>query len=148
MWRVLFFGLALTGCDDTLFGSGGGSSGGDTSGGYSSGYTGVVQIFNDNCISCHTGTSFGDLDLSQDPCANLVDVTSFGYAPAVRVVPSDSANSVLWNKMAATDVDGESMPLGSALDSSIVGVVKDWIDSGAACGGDTSAVSNDSGSGY
>lgn len=130
----ILFSLMLAGCDDDIFGTGGGSS--DTAG-YGTGYDGAVAIFDDTCLSCHSaGAKSGDLDLETDPCAALVGVASAGadYGGAPLVVPGDSASSVLWNKMANTGTYGGVMPLGSGLDQATVDIVKNWIDDGAACG--------------
>ena len=134
----ILFSLLLAGCDDTIFGAGSSSS--TDSAGYGTGYTGVEAIFADNCTSCHSpgGGTQGGLDLETDACAALVGVQAPSTYSGMLVVPGDHASSVLWNKMAATGVDGEPMPLGGSLDSSTVDIVKNWIDDGASCG-DSSA---------
>jgi hypothetical protein len=128
--------LALTGCDDTVFNSGGG---GEVT---STGFDGVVEIFNGECVSCHGATSpLGDLDLATDPCASIVGVAAANadYGGALLVDAGNASGSVLYDKMANLGAYGGVMPLGGALSADLVALVGDWIDAGASCesgGGD------------
>jgi mono/diheme cytochrome c family protein len=121
-----------TGCDDTLF-----SKPADTSAPDATGFAGVVQIFNENCVSCHPGTdTFPDLET--DLCGALVNVESSGYGPDLLVVPNSAEDSVLWHKLEGTDGFAGTMPLGGdQLSQPRRDVVKDWINDGATCGDDT-----------
>ncbi len=134
---VLFAGVLLSaGCDDWELGHSGGE------GVTGEGFDAVQSVFDDACISCHTGTSFGGLDLTADlSCASLIDVESQAYPGVMRVAPGDSASSSLWTKMADTAEHGGAMPPSGVLDDETVAVVAAWIDDGADCestGGTTS----------
>jgi hypothetical protein len=143
---VLTFLLAsLTGCDDTRFGSGGGTVD-------ATGYEGVVQVFDAHCIACHgAGLQSGGLDLEADPCATTVGVTSPSYG-APLVDPGNAQGSVLYAKMADLGTYGGVMPTSGALSADLLAVVGDWIDAGASCdagsgdGGASDGGSSDSGS--
>lgn len=124
--------VLLAGCDDTLFGKGGGEDGGED---YPPGYEGVMAIVGDHCVSCHpAGGGSGGLDLESDLCGTTVGVPALGY-DGTLVVAGDSASSVLWAKMADTGEFGGVMPMAGALDVDVVEIVAAWIDDGATCDG-------------
>lgn len=124
--------VALTSCDDTRFHSATDDVVGAT------GWVGVVELFEQACTSCHGGSApVAGFDLEVDPCASTVGVVSTGYTPAVRVVPGDHADSVLWHKVVGTGTYGARMPLGASTASENVDLVADWIDAGAPCGADS-----------
>jgi len=88
--------------------------------------TEIQPIFTANCTGCH-GTSAG-LSLADGVAFdNLVDVVSQNYAPAFRVVSGDPAASVLYNKLAGTGVNGQTMPQGGTLTAEQIALVSDWI---------------------
>ena len=124
--------LLLAGCDDTLFGVD--SAAQTDTGPLATGHAGVVAIFGEDCVSCHPagGAGSGQLDLESDLCATIVDVDATGYSGKV-VAAGDSANSVLWHKMADTGTYGGKMPLGGVLSQEEVDIVANWIDDGATC---------------
>ncbi|MBI4691010.1 MAG: hypothetical protein HY754_12225 [Nitrospirae bacterium] len=101
---------------------------------------GVQPVFNNNCISCHVSGGFaGFLILTSGVSYNnLVNQPSArtGNPPSgTRVVPYDSANSVLYQRISGIGLPaGEStMPLGGALLSdSDQSLIKTWIDQGAS----------------
>jgi hypothetical protein len=62
---------------------------------------------------------------------NLVNVTAQGYPPALRVVPGDPDESVLYNKMADTGRFGGSMPPSGALSTPEIELIRTWITEGA-----------------
>ena len=72
----------------------------------------VVPIFTANgCTGCHGGS--GGLFLSTTPYANLVNVTSNCDPTKKRVVPGDTAKSLIWLKTSNDAAKcGSSMPLG------------------------------------
>ena len=95
-----------------------------------------TQIFDNpvalqRCRNCHTGATADDGQggLNLDP--------AFAYAELLdpadpRVVPFDSANSLLVQKLQGTAVVGEQMPLtGGPLSPALIQMVIDWIDYGA-----------------
>lgn len=117
-----------------------------------------ADIIGARCVSCHkpgsSGVTVGQLDMSTPAAAyaNLVGVTAKGtgagtsgitcasVVPAlVRVTPSDSANSLLFNKVhsklvATAAPCGSPMPLPSsalALTAAEVDLLAAWIDGGA-----------------
>jgi len=101
-----------------------------------SSYSGQIQpIFTANCAvnGCHTGVApVADLKLSDgESYANLINVASTGYAPAIRVVPSNTAASVLWHKVNGTGVYGPQMPAVGSLTSAEIALIGAWIAAGA-----------------
>jgi hypothetical protein len=118
-------------------------------------YTDIIGV---RCIGCHkpgsSGVTVGMLDMSTQAAAytNLVGVTAKGTGagtsgitcasvmPAlVRVTPSDSANSLLYNKVHSKLVAtlapcGSPMPLpatGPSLTAAEVDLIAAWINAGA-----------------
>ncbi len=119
--------LALA-CDDHTFTP---VSGGEPVVGSS--FADVETIFEGSCLGCHSAAaSLGALDLETDPCGAIVDVPSAAY-DGTLVVPGDSANSVLWHKVADTGTYGGVMPQGAALAAESITTIADWIDAGASC---------------
>jgi hypothetical protein len=96
----------------------------------------VQLIFNASCAlsGCPAGPGprAGMSLAAGEAFANIVDVTSTGYAPAKRVVPGDPAASVLYNKIADTGVFGSDMPPGpAALGAGQIEAIRTWIEEGA-----------------
>jgi hypothetical protein len=73
----------------------------------------IQPIFNTRCVVCHgQDPRQGGLDLrSPQSYANLVNRTSVGYAPNVRISPGSLSSSVLYGKITGTNF-GEQMPPG------------------------------------
>lgn len=100
----------------------------------------VQQIFDTYCVACHAGAriaSFMPLTLGAS-YANLVNVPAASLLlPGTRVIPGDSANSVLYKRVSGTGLpdQGLRMPLGGpfldTLNPSAIGAIKGWIDEGA-----------------
>ncbi len=91
-----------------------------------------AQVIQANC-SCHTLGASGGLQMgsANSAYANLVNVTSAGYAPAIRVVPGAAARSLLFDKVTGNRF-GNQMPLGNpALSGAQVSLIQQWIDGGA-----------------
>lgn len=92
----------------------------------------IQPIFNNNCISCHNQDHVTGQDLRPGiSYSKIVNVVSFGYAPALRVKPFDADGSVLWNKDAGTGVYGQQMPLGGFIQKFEMDLIKKWIIEGA-----------------
>jgi mono/diheme cytochrome c family protein len=92
----------------------------------------IQPIFDANCNACHIQITSGGLYLgSGQSYANLVNVPSQGYAPALRVDPYNAAGSVLWNKVAGTGLYGQQMPVGGALSAEEINRIERWIQEGA-----------------
>jgi len=92
----------------------------------------IQPIFSNTCIGCHPIS--GGLDLSPGASySNLVNVTTFGYAPARRIVPSDTVNSVLYVKITkSVSPYGQRMPQnGPQLPRSLINKIGAWIIEGA-----------------
>lgn len=90
----------------------------------------IQPIFNAFCTGCHAGE--GGLFL--EPAVsygNLVNVTSRGYAPALRVKPFDLAGSVLYGKVFNSGQYGQGMPVGSSIGPTNIDKIKTWILEGA-----------------
>jgi hypothetical protein len=105
-------------------------------------YTEVYAIISAKCAGCHAaghgGVTNGKLDMSTKTGAftNLVGVTAAGTKCGtkmeIRVVASDSATSLLYNKVNGTQDCGERMPDDNPnLDAADIGTIKTWIDQGA-----------------
>ena len=126
MRRIHFVALGvigLTACDDTFFGPELEVAEG--------GYCGVQQIFDAQCITCHSAaTPTYDLDLETDPHAATVDVV--GRYDETLVTPGDRDASIVYTKMAGTHGDlGGIMPPSGLVDEATLEVVGAWIDDGA-----------------
>ena len=88
--------------------------------------TEIQPIFTNSCVGCH-GSSGGLSLVAGSSFNNLVDATSQGYSPAVRVVPGDPGASVLYNKVAGTGVYGQRMPQGGQLTAEQIALISSWI---------------------
>ena len=86
----------------------------------------IQPILTANCTGCH-GNSAGLSLAAGSSYANLVDVVSTNYAPAMRVVSGDPSTSVLYNKVANTGVNGGIMPQGGELTAAQVALISTWI---------------------
>jgi len=85
--------------------------------------TQIQPIFNSGCTGCHGAN--GGLSLAAGSSYNnLVDVTSQGYAPALRVASGDPNASVLYNKVAGTGVHGNTM---GSLSADQIALISTWI---------------------
>ncbi len=91
----------------------------------------VQIIFLNKCWFCHPIS--GELDLGHDFAYDqLVNMESHAYAPALRVVPFDTANSVLYHKIIGDDVFGLIMPPGGyVLTDEEKQTITKWILQGA-----------------
>ncbi len=92
----------------------------------------IQPILNNYCSGCHIGDSQGGLSLSPDDSyANLVGIVSSMSPPAVLVVPGDTLQSVLWQKLTNTQQAGGEMPPGSSLPQTELQTISSWILMGA-----------------
>ena len=91
----------------------------------------VQEIFDTECWFCHPNN--GDLDLGVGIShAELVNVQSANYPPNMRVVPYDTAASVLFHKIMRDDVYGLEMPPGALeLTEQEKAIITTWILEGA-----------------
>lgn len=85
------------------------------------------------CVSCHSGpAASGGMDISPGLAyGNLVNHVSGGYPPALRVVPFDLVNSVLYAKLSNSGQFGSGMPPGSSISAADLAKVRAWIQAGA-----------------
>ena len=91
----------------------------------------IQPLFTSRCVGCHGLNGSGDLDLRADlSYANLVNVVSPTYT-AVRVIPLDPDNSVLFDKISGGTTFGSRMPPGGVLSADDVAMVRTWISEGA-----------------
>ncbi len=129
-YRLLFLLPLLTVACNT--GKNPGDSSGDTSHTTSNGFCAVRDVFDAQCVSCHSPSNLqGDLDLVTDPQAALVGVASPTYG-TVLVVAGDSASSFLYQKVTGTQgASGDSMPPGATLGAADAETIRTWIDNGA-----------------
>ena len=114
----------LGGCDDTLFGAETAVDG--------QGYDAVAEVFDVNCVECHSsGFSLGNLSLEGDFC-ELVDIDSSAYSDIKLLVPGDSAASLLWHKVDDSGIYGGVMPTAGRMDQANIDIIADWIDNDSA----------------
>jgi len=91
----------------------------------------VQEIFDGECWFCHPAN--GDLDLGIGMShAELVNVEAANYSPNMRVVPYDTAASVLYHKIIDDNLYGLKMPPG-ALNLTVQekAIITTWILEGA-----------------
>ena len=124
--------LALTGCDDTLFGGDVVVEG--------EGYDAVVDVFDANCVSCHsdaTASSFGNLSLEGDLC-ELVGVEAFGgYDDSngdrvLLIAAGDAEASLIWHKAEDSGTYGGVMPTTGRMDQANIDIIANWINDDSA----------------
>lgn len=94
----------------------------------------IQPILSANCegSGCHIGDTAANMDLSVGQAhANLVNVTSVNYSPAMRVVPGNLENSVMWNKLTDSGLYGGFMPQTGMLEPAEIDLITVWISDGA-----------------
>lgn len=91
----------------------------------------IQNIFTTNCVGCHSEGGSGNLNLSSASASylNLVNVPS-SYE-LMRVVPFDTTNSVLWQKVNGNPEYGSQMPVGGSLSTQNRTQIMRWILEGA-----------------
>lgn len=123
----------------TALGCGEDAGGGAGMGAEAGEWTGIYNdILQPSCAAdiCH-GAMAGKLNMSSKDAAhaNMVNVAAMGDGckdmGLVRVIPHDSANSLLITKLAATTPCPSRMPAGGMLADAEVARIASWIDSGA-----------------
>lgn len=95
-----------------------------------------TEIFSPTCavIGCHDnlGRQEGQILLSGQSYANIVNVTSNQMPNLVRVKPNDPANSYLYRKVTGFGITGNRMPdSGPPLPDAQLKLIRDWIRRGA-----------------
>jgi hypothetical protein len=91
----------------------------------------VQTIFEDKCTSCHGGSAGLALDDGAS-FANLVNVPAQkSCVGEKRVVPGNSAMSVLFKKISGTTCGTQMPKKAPPLSAEEIRVIKDWIDAGA-----------------
>jgi hypothetical protein len=96
----------------------------------------IQPIFQEKCAraGCHLGSSAAQgMDLSEGQAhQNTVNVPSAYQEDLIRVVPRDSANSFLYQKISEDNpLFGTRMPQGGTLLSTEIDLIRRWIDDGA-----------------
>ena len=91
----------------------------------------LIPLFNVKCNFCHP--SNGNLDLSNNVAYDeLVNVVTDAYAPEIRVVPFDTAASVMYHKIIDDGIYGLAMPPGGVtLTENEKEMITKWILQGA-----------------
>src|SRR5678815_3334919 len=87
----------------------------------------VQPIFKDRCYECHGPSQQMRglrLDRRRDALPNRVG------ANGARIVPANSAGSLLFQRLTGTKA-GPQMPPAGALPQEKIGLIKGWIDQGA-----------------
>ena len=133
---MLVFWLALlTACDDTTFGS-------HMETVDAEGLEGVVQVFDGNCVGCHSAASpSAGLALDGDFCDAIIDTEALSGAGTL-VVPGNKEDSVLYQRI----IDASRpMPPGGVMPEANTNVVGQWIDDGADCSNLNDAPTDDDG---
>jgi len=98
-------------------------------------YARVQSIFSSRCVACHGGTTpqAGMSLASPGSWDNLVEKPTTATLGGTRVVPFDSAGSVLYQRITSGDLNFR-MPLSPAapLGQAEIDAIKNWIESGGA----------------
>jgi mono/diheme cytochrome c family protein len=90
-------------------------------------YTTQVQpIFNSRCISCHGGTS----GVTLTDYASTMGSIGTQYGGPI-VVPTDTTNSPLWDKINPNPIHGNRMPVQGSLSTDQLSIIATWILEGA-----------------
>ena len=120
---LLIFGILLISCKKENP-----PTGPDT-GGSIDYYRDIQPIWNNRCVSCHSGSSpRGSLNLSEDVSySNLVNVISPNYG-VWRVRSGKPDSSVLYHKIINSGRYGDKMPPGGSLSSEEINLIKRWIE--------------------
>jgi hypothetical protein len=94
-------------------------------------YAQVQQVFTASCLTCHgSPPTTGPMSLAApDSWARLVNVAAV-RSTGTRVVPNDSASSVLHQRLTATG--NAVMPPVGSLPAPSIEIVRSWIDEGGA----------------
>lgn len=124
---VVLLALAMGGCSDE-----GDPTGPDIGDGPVT-FSGTIQpIFNARCTDHHGPGGSGGLNLREGASYdNLVGFVSPNYS-APRVAKGDPDASVLYNKVAGTEVFGQQMPAGQTpLTAPQIEAIRTWIADGA-----------------
>jgi hypothetical protein len=86
----------------------------------------VQPIFNSRCISCHGGTSGVTLTHYASPMGS-----SGAQYGGLIVIPADTANSPLWDKINPSPLHGNRMPAQGSLNAKQLNIIATWIIEGA-----------------
>jgi hypothetical protein len=89
-----------------------------------------------SCVTCHTNVGHppaGNLNLTGDGYAALVNVPSSQRPGAVLVIPGDPDNSYLVRKIEGRDINGLRMPRSGPpfMTDGQISVIRRWIEVGA-----------------
>lgn len=95
------------------------------------------RVFQPSCVfsSCHQGASAaGDMSLEGSPHDKIVGVPSMQVPDLPRVAPGDPDGSYLVIKLeeAMPSMGTQQMPPTAPLDAERIGLVRAWIEAGAA----------------
>lgn len=93
-------------------------------------YAGTIQpIFNSRCVSCHSASSpQSGVNMSSYSATMASRGTQYN---ALIVNPGNANGSPLHNKLLPSPQFGSQMPQGSALTSTQITAIRDWINAGA-----------------
>ncbi|MEO0601424.1 MAG: c-type cytochrome domain-containing protein [Myxococcota bacterium] len=91
------------------------------------GIDGVLEVVDRECLGCHSeAQQLGDLDLETDFQGATVSVIGRYALPII--IPGDPENSVLYQKITATQGDlGGGMPTPEGLPQPVTDIFFDWI---------------------
>ncbi len=93
----------------------------------------ILPIFKSKCAKCHMeGSSKGSLALDAAEIGNAIGASK-------AIVPGDTGKSDLFQKVTLPEDDEDHMPpsgKGTPLSAGEIAKLKEWIDSGAAAGGE------------
>ncbi|CAM3660708.1 hypothetical protein [Roseateles saccharophilus] len=93
------------------------------------------HVFTPICSACHAGAAAPQglkLDVANSYMM-LVNVASAEVPSIKRVAPGDAANSYIVQKLEGHAAVGARMPFGGPyLDATTIGLIRQWIDNGAA----------------
>lgn len=97
----------------------------------------ILPIFQSKCAKCHMdGSSKGGVALDSDKIGKEI-------GPGKAIVPGDSEKSDLVGRVTLPEDDDDHMPpmgKGRPLSEKEIGTLKEWIQAGAAVGGEKPAM--------
>tara|TARA_B100001029_G_C15058985_1_gene456768 strand:+ start:1175 stop:1804 length:630 start_codon:yes stop_codon:yes gene_type:complete len=98
--------------------------------------TDIQPIFNANCMGCHAGSYAGGLQLGS--YSELMSGGNHGNS----VIPYDSENSILYQKISGNQTFGNQMPPSNLMYQTSIDLIAQWIDNGALESNDSLNVNN------
>ncbi|WP_428424678.1 c-type cytochrome domain-containing protein [Methylibium sp.] len=96
----------------------------------------IQPIFDANCVACHQSAgASGGLNLEEGAAYSSIVSRKSQQGAFPRIVPGKPEDSYLIRKLEGTHVQvggsGERMPPTGSLDSTLIGMIRNWVTAGA-----------------